>query len=553
MSEQEPCFLMPSVDTRWQQEQQQPEESRCPGSERGVSCLCLRDSKGTWDTSGTLVVQGTMSAFSSDTSEALLRGGKGGQAAALAPPTAPEVLRRVFEMDRSAAFVRLHSLRTVALQFPDAMLGDAARVVWALEEESGALCFVLGDSTYGSCCVDEVAAQHAGAEGLIHYGHACLSPARLLPVLRVFGRLECDASRCLAAFRGVFPSTAQRVVVLADVQYEHALDDLENILGPEYPHVRFARVESQPADQTPKDVPPAEDPCRTDGTERAFGRLLLVEAGSRLEDYSIFYIGRESITLTNFMMSWNNCEFFTYDPGSGESQRASASTSRLVKRRYYLVERARDASFVGILVGTLGVAGFLEIIEQLKRALARAGKRWQVFVVGKPNPAKLANFPEIDVFVLVACPENSLLESAEFYQPIVTPFEMEVACNRQRLWTGSFVSDFRELLPGYPHHVPLPESHEEEGTEGDVSLITGAIRCQSRGVENPMDVGPTDALLVRGHNLQVASSQSAAGYLAARDWQGLDPRLGQTRVSRVQQGRRGVAIAYEDEHKSAAT
>ena len=31
--------------------------------------------------------------------------------------------------------------------------------------------------------------------------------------------------------------------------------------------------------------------------------------------------------------------------------------------------------------------------------------------VGKLNVAKMANFMEIDVFVLVACPENSLVES----------------------------------------------------------------------------------------------------------------------------------------------
>ena len=43
---------------------------------------------------------------------------------------------------------------------------------------------------------------------------------------------------------------------------------------------------------------------------------------------------------------------------------------------------------------------------------------------------KIANFLEIDIFVLVACPENSLLESQEFFKPVVTPYEMELACLR---------------------------------------------------------------------------------------------------------------------------
>ena len=57
---------------------------------------------------------------------------------------------------------------------------------------------------------------------------------------------------------------------------------------------------------------------------------------------------------------------------------------------------------------------------------------WQYYTiaVGKLNVPKMANFLEIDVFVLVACPENSLLDSQEFYKPVVTPFEMEIACIR---------------------------------------------------------------------------------------------------------------------------
>ena len=38
------------------------------------------------------------------------------------------------------------------------------------------LLFVLGDTSYGACCVDEVAAQHLSADVIVHYGRTCLSP-----------------------------------------------------------------------------------------------------------------------------------------------------------------------------------------------------------------------------------------------------------------------------------------------------------------------------------------------------------------------------------------
>ena len=71
----------------------------------------------------------------------------------------------------------------VALQFPDSMLHDAVAVQRALRHHLlSAGCSpaprlaILGDTSYGSTCVDEVAAQHINAQMVIHYG-----PANLLP------------------------------------------------------------------------------------------------------------------------------------------------------------------------------------------------------------------------------------------------------------------------------------------------------------------------------------------------------------------------------------
>ena len=61
-----------------------------------------------------------------------------------------------------------------------------------------------------------------------------------------------------------------------------------------------------------------------------------------------------------------------------------------------------------------------------------SGKKSYSIVVGKLNTAKLANFMEVDMFVLVSCSENSLIDSSEFYKPVITPYELELACNPDR-------------------------------------------------------------------------------------------------------------------------
>lgn len=60
--------------------------------------------------------------------------------------------------------------------------------------------FVMADTAYGSCCVDEVGASHVGADCVVHYGHACLSPLVLINFFWIlFGFVygKCDDSKIL--------------------------------------------------------------------------------------------------------------------------------------------------------------------------------------------------------------------------------------------------------------------------------------------------------------------------------------------------------------------
>ena len=56
----------------------------------------------------------------------------------------------------------------------------------------------------------------------------------------------------------------------------------------------------------------------------------------------------------------------------------------------------------------------------------------------------------MDAFVLVACPENSLgLDSREYLKPVVTPFELDLALNKDREWSGGFVANFQVSKDNY--------------------------------------------------------------------------------------------------------
>jgi diphthamide biosynthesis protein 2 len=82
-----------------------------------------------------------------------------------------------------------------------------------------------------------------------------------------------------------------------------------------------------------------------------------------LEDCTILYIGEENITLTNIMMVHNKCPVITYNPHKEEAHRETVPVNRLLMKRYFLVQKAKDADVIGIVVGTLGVGKFMEYIS----------------------------------------------------------------------------------------------------------------------------------------------------------------------------------------------
>lgn len=46
---------------------------------------------------------------------------------------------------------------------------------------------------------------------------------------------------------------------------------------------------------------------------------------------------------------------------------------------------------------SLSAAGYLHIIQQMKELIEAAGKKSYTLVMGRPNSAKLANFPEVNL------------------------------------------------------------------------------------------------------------------------------------------------------------
>lgn len=514
-----------------------------------------------------------------------------------------------YEIERTLKEIREHGWRRVALQFPDEMLPDSVRVYQliargldaskvthkavkpiredgtdnnvSVEEPASRPSVesvpgttemkltVLADTSYGSCCVDEIAAEHVEAEAVIHYGRACLSPTTRLPVVHVFTRQPLNLVDATNSFKATFTDQKSKAVVTADLPFSHHVPDLFAALQKEgYESVYAADIVHDPSSPIPNRTVP--DDVR--------------ERPEELRDWRLFHLSKAPTALL-LTLSSRVHEFRIYPTDQTGSNHGAKSildnSSAMLRRRYALVTSLATVSIWGILINTLSVKDYLHVVDQVKAQIAAAGKKSYLFVVGKLNAAKLANFSEVGGWVVIGCWESSLIDSSDFYKPVITPFELQMALKKddERVWTGDWSADFQRILaePEEAKEEPasgqdtLREEHdsgeddsEEESLPPEYDFRTGKYVSQTRPmrqrqhhrIESFPAGQPTtssSALTRRPKGDIVAvngvASPGADFLQSKRTWAGLGSDFNinqenQEATGSVQEGRSGIARGY---------
>ncbi|KAI1764701.1 diphthamide biosynthesis protein [Hypoxylon sp. FL1150] len=519
-------------------------------------------------------------------------------------------LHEVYEIARTADEIHRSGWKRVALQFPDAMLSDAPWVVGALsseldmlvtrktqkdgesevgkglsmqkqegEQEQRKRLYILADTSYSACCVDEIAAEHADADGVVHYGRACLSPTSRLPVLHIFTKQKLDYDAVAAAFERDFPERAEKAIVMADVMFQEHVAPIRELLGEKgYSNIIATEIVRDPTGTIPN-------------------RKLAISSENEpdldLKEYHLFHISTPPTSLL-LTLSSRLASLRIYSTPSSPYMTTSETpdpsvTPGMLRRRYALVIRLATASIIGILVNTLSVKNYMSTISTLKSQIAAAGKKSYTIVVGKLNAAKLANFAEIDGWVVVGCWESGLVEQEGLWKPVVTPFELGLALQGEesRVWTGEWWGGIENIkdepvtdAESGPDRIKNEETEEvTEEVEGGVDdeeteppefdIRTGKLVYNSRPMKLPVRSAPRNGNGPNGANpalIQETTSSAIAKRTAGdvalvngvaspgaeflrsqRTWQGLGTDHGtedEEESTVVEEGRSGIARGY---------
>ncbi|EEY63922.1 diphthamide biosynthesis protein, putative [Phytophthora infestans T30-4] len=461
-------------------------------------------------------------------------------------------LRVYYDITRTVEQIRRGGYKKIALQFPDSLLPDASQVQQELKDGltgQWERVFVLGDTSYGSCCVDEVAAQHLVADCIVHYGRTCLSATTKIPVIYVFGNATIDVNDCVQQLSECIAGVdvMKTLVLLYEPRFHHASNAVFEGLKDKFTERKlvFGTMKTfyDPAEK--------EIVLGSDNVEIT------------PETFALLYIGAESAHLTSILMRYSTVDCFSYNPNVMSSRKEGATVNRALMRRFFLVQQAKEAQIYGILMGTLGVNKYLDVVHGLQKLIKKSGRKSYLFVVGKVNVPKLANYAEIDAFVLVACQQNTLMDSKEYYKPIVTPYELQLALSPSEEWDGQYKTDFSEVIPALDQTAQsVEQAADDEGEDVDkpfFSLVSGTYKTASHST--PVDreattcaltasgePGASGALQVKNERTELTTYHSeAADYLATREYQGLDPRIGKTPAHAAVEGSIGIARGYTHE------
>lgn len=108
-----------------------------------------------------------------------------------------------FEIHKTIWRAKQTEAKCIALQFPEGLLIFACTIADIVEQFTGAETIIMGDVTYGACCVDDYTARALGADLMVHYGHSCLVPidTTSIKMLYVFVDIKIDNQHVIDTLR----------------------------------------------------------------------------------------------------------------------------------------------------------------------------------------------------------------------------------------------------------------------------------------------------------------------------------------------------------------
>nr|POF06854.1 diphthamide biosynthesis protein 1 [Quercus suber] len=274
-----------------------------------------------------------------------------------------------FEIHKTIHRVRSSGAKKIALQMPEGLLLFATTISDILAQFCpGASTLIMGDVTYGACCIDDYTARALGCDLLIHYAHSCLIPVNITQIqtLYVFVDIQIDVPHLLATVEQNFrPGSA--IALVGTIQFNATLhgaaqrlrDAGFTILIPQIAPLSKGEILGCTA---PRLAPTTNADADTRSTHPPVDLLL--------------YLGDGRFHLESAMIHNPQLPAYRYDPYARRLTHEMYDHATLRADRSRALGQARRARKWGLILGALGRQGNPATMRVIEERLRAAGITW---------------------------------------------------------------------------------------------------------------------------------------------------------------------------------
>lgn len=315
----------------------------------------------------------------------------------------------------------------VSLQFPEGLLLHSTLIADIISKFCKVECLILGDVTYGACCVDDLASKQLGCNFIVHYGHSCLVSIPDLAIqnaLYVFVEIKFDIDIFVESIVQNFQDHKTKPIILMGIiQFNSSLLLTKAMLEKQRGFKNVILPQCKP---------------------RSKGEVLgctSPELGETSAGDLVIFIGDGRFHIESTMIRNPHLKFYQFDPYSQKFTLEVYEVDKMHEIRKAEVEKAKSARMFGIILGTLGRQGSTTILNELENLMVKHNREYFVIFLSEINPQKLLKFEDVDAWIQIACPRLSIDWGHHCQKPLLNTYEA-FTCLNEIEWLAVYPMDY---------------------------------------------------------------------------------------------------------------
>ncbi|KFY50863.1 hypothetical protein V495_00058 [Pseudogymnoascus sp. VKM F-4514 (FW-929)] len=323
-----------------------------------------------------------------------------------------------FEIHKTIHRIRTNGSTKVALQMPEGLLLFATTISDILTQFCpGIETVIMGDVTYGACCIDDYTARALGCDLLVHYAHSCLIPVDVTKIktLYVFVDISIDTAHLLATLTRNF-AAGKTIAMVGTIQFNATLHGVRAPLEAAGFKVLIPQISPLSKGEILGCTSPKLDASGVD---------------------YILYLGDGRFHLESAMIHNPSIHAYRYDPYSRRLTRELYDHDEMHGLRRAAIHSAKSAKKWGLILGSLGRQGNPHTMTMIEKMLDERGIPYIYLLLSEIFPGKLAMMEEVECWVQVACPRLSIDWGYAFPRPLLTPYEALIVLGEKEDWKGN--------------------------------------------------------------------------------------------------------------------